>query len=37
LYIVLVWWTSIKEPASTQRVGGEPVTTQRGEQQSTTG
>jgi uncharacterized membrane protein len=37
LYIVLVWWTSIKEPASTQRAGGEPVTTQRGEQQSTTG
>ena len=33
LYIVLVWWTSIKEPASTQRAGGEPVTTQRGERQ----
>ena len=34
LYIVLVWWTSIKEPVYTQReAGGEPATTQRGEQQ----
>ena len=37
LYIVLVWWTSIKEPASTQRAAGEPITTQRGEQEPTTG
>ena len=37
LYIGMVWWTSIKEPASTQRVGGEPATTQRGEQHPTTG
>ncbi len=37
LYIGMVWWTSIKEPVSAQRVGGEPATTQRGEQQSTTG
>lgn len=37
LYVGMVWWTSIKEPASAQRVGGEPPTTQRGEEQPTTG
>ena len=30
LYVGLLWWTSIKEPSSAQRVGGEPATTQRG-------
>ena len=37
LYIGMVWWTSIKEPASTQRSWGEPATTKRGEKEPTTG
>jgi uncharacterized membrane protein len=36
LYIGMVWWTSIQEPASAQRAGREPVTTQEGEKQPTT-
>ncbi len=36
LYVGMVWWTSIKEPAYAQRVGGESATTQRGEKQPTT-
>ena len=36
LYIGMVWWTSIKEPASVQRVGEEPTTTQKREKQPTT-
>src|SRR5918993_599898 len=31
LYVGMVWWTSIKEPAPAQRVRGEPATAQRGE------
>ena len=31
LFIGMVWWTSIKEPASTQGVWEEPATAQRGE------
>ena len=37
LYVGMLWWTSIKEPASAQRVGGESATTQRRENQPTTG
>ncbi len=36
LYIGMVWWTSIKQPVSARRAGGEPATTQRGEKQPTT-
>ena len=36
LYIGMVWWTSIKEPASTQGVWEEPATAQRGEEEQTT-
>ena len=36
LYIGIVWWTSIKEPASTRRAGREPAATQRGDKQPTT-
>ena len=35
LYVGIVWWTSIKEPASAQRVGEEPTTTQKREKQPT--
>jgi uncharacterized membrane protein len=35
LYIGMVWWTSVKEPASAQRVGEEPATTQGGAKQPT--
>ena len=31
LYIGMVWWTSIKEPASTQRTEGDSVSSRRGE------
>ena len=38
LFIGMVWWTSIKEPAeSRQRIGAESATAQRGGNQPTTG
>ena len=38
LFIGMVWWTSIKEPAkSRQRAGAESATAQRGGNQPTTG
>ncbi len=38
LFIGMVWWTSIKEPAeSRQRIGAESATAQRGGKQPTTG
>jgi uncharacterized membrane protein len=38
LFIGMVWWTSIKEPAeSRQRTGSESATAQRGRNQPTTG
>jgi uncharacterized membrane protein len=37
LYVGMLWWTSIKEPASAQRVGGESATAHRREKQQTTG
>ncbi len=36
LFIGMVWWTSIKEPPSAQRTGGDSATLQRGEKQQTT-
>lgn len=36
LYVGMLWWTSIKEPASAQRVGEEPTTTQKQAKQPTT-